>query len=188
MAKAAETRFVGWQETPIHQATFGRTTKGGSNNQTFKFKNSTGEVQEVAQKWYIVDATDAPIGRIASVLATLLTGKHKPTFTPGAGSGDFVIVTNVDKAYFTSNKDDKKIYYRHSGYIGGIKSETAGEALQRHPDKVIWDAVYGMMPKNKLSQKQLGHLLLYKGTDHPHASQKPEALSLKDNHLKNLGL
>jgi large subunit ribosomal protein L13 len=187
MAQAQKTRFIGWQETPIHQATFGRTTKGGSKNETFGMKHSTGEVQEVSPQWYVIDASEAPIGRIASVVATILTGKHKPTFTPGAGSGDFVVLTNADKAFFTSNKDEKKIYYWHTGYVGHIKSETAGEALQRHPEKVLWDAVYGMMPKNKLSQKQLSHLLTYKGADHPHAAQKPQSISVKENSFKNLG-
>ena len=187
MIAKAKTRFIGWQDTPIHQATFGQTTKGGSNNHKFAMKHSTGEVQSISAKWYLIDASEAPIGRLASVLATILMGKHLPTFTPGAGSGDYVVVTNVDKAYFTSNKDEKKIYYRHTGYIGHMKSETAGQALQKHPEKVIWDAVYGMMPKSKLSNKQLTHLLVHKGSEHPHAAQKPVAISIKENFLKKLG-
>src|SRR4051812_17725852 len=97
-------RFVGWQETPISQTTFGGTTRGGSRNTKFLLKKSTGSVQSIEPKWYLIDATEAPIGRVSTVAATLLMGKHRTTFTPGAGSGDGVIIINVDKAYFTSDK------------------------------------------------------------------------------------
>ena len=141
MTAKAQTRYLGWQTTPIHQATFGKTTKGGRNNQEFAMKHSTGEVQKVSSEWYVVDASEAPIGRLASAIATVLMGKHRATFTPGAGSGDKVIVINADKAYFTSNKADKKVYYWHTGYVGSLKSIDAGHALEKHPEKVIWDAV-----------------------------------------------
>ncbi len=179
-------RYLGWQNTPKHQATFGRTTKGGSKNTKFSVKHSTGVVKEVTPCWYVVDAATAPIGRLASVVATILAGKHKPTFTPGAGSGDMVLVINSDKAYFTSDKADKKIYYWHTNWMGGLKSETAGEALARRSDEVIWDAVQGMLPKNKLSRYQLAHLKICKGAEHTHAAQQLTPLDLKSG-LKKIG-
>ncbi len=187
LKRSANTRFLGWQLTPIQQAAFGRTTKGGAKNQSFKLKHSTGEIQEFKPQWYSVDASEAPIGRLASVLATLLMGKHNPRFTPGAGSGDFVVVTNIEKAYFTSDKADKKIYYWHTPFMGGLKSETARKALARRPEDVIWMAVQGMMPKNKLSRYQLSHLKLYKGDKHPHTAQKPLPIRVSYKPLKQLG-
>ena len=184
---AKTTRFLGWQNTPIQQASFGRTTRGGSRNTKFAIKHSTGSVQSVEPKWYVLDASEVAIGRLASTAATLLSGKHRATYTPGAGSGDFVAIINADKAFFTADKAEKKIYYWHTHYMGGLKSESARHALERRPDEVIWEAVQGMLPKNKLSRYQLAHLKVYKGKDHPHAAaQKPVPLSLKKNLLKNL--
>lgn len=182
--KSKKSRYLGWQETPIHQARFGQSTRGGSNNTKAKFKNSTGPVQEIENhKWFILDAKQLPVGRLASVAASILMGKHQTTYTPGAGSGDAVIVINAKDAFFTSNKAHKKIYYRHTGWVGGLKNETAGEALQKHPEKVIWDAVYGMMPKNRLSNKQLVHLKIYKDDKHGQGAQKPITLDLKGQSL-----
>lgn len=180
MAESQTGRFIGWQDTPIHQASFGSTTKGGRRNQRFAMKKSTGSVQEVKPKWYWVDASEAPIGKLATVIAKVLMGKQRPTFTPGAGSGDYVAVVNASQAYFTSNKQDKKVYYWHSGWVGGIKSETAREALQKHPERVIYDAVKGMMPKNRLSRYQLSHLRIFHGADHHLQAQKPERLHVKE--------
>lgn len=186
-ASRSGNRFLGWQESPIQQATFGRSTKGGRGNTEFEIKNSQGPVNKVKRDWFLLDASEAPVGRLASVIASILMGKHKSVFTPGAGSGDGVIVTNIDKAYFTSNKGDKKIYYWHTQFMGGLKMETAKQALERHPEKVIWDAVQGMMPKNKLSRYQLALLKTVKGADHPFKAQKPKAISLKSGkHLKNI--
>lgn len=173
-------RFIGWQNTPIHQTTFGRTTRGGRRNQTFKILHSTGSVKEYTGKTYLVDASEAPLGRMATVIATILSGKARPTFTPSASSADSVIVINAEKTFFTSNKADKKIYYWHSMYMGGLKSRTARDMIKTKPDRVIWLAVQGMLPKNKISRYQLSRLLIYKGAEHPHAAQKPTRVSLKE--------
>ncbi len=138
--------------------------------------------------WHLIDASKLPIGRLATVAATLLMGKHKPSFTIGAGSGDAVVVIHADKAFFTSNKADKKIYYRHSGYMGGLKMQTAGEALKKDPTKVIYDAVQGMMPKNKLSRYQLSRLKIFVGSSHPLKAQSPVEVALNQSSiLKNIG-
>lgn len=182
------TRFLGWQNTPIQQASFGGTTKGGSRNVQFSVKHSTGEIQSVTPKWYLIDASEAPIGRVATTVATLLMGKHRTTYTKGAGAGDSVAVINADKSFFTSDKADKKIYYWHTGYMGGLKSQTAKQALQTDCEEVLKLAVQGMMPKNKLSRYQLTHLKVYRGTEHPHKAQNPTAISLKGKALKGLGV
>jgi len=186
--RAREGRFVGWQKSPIHQSTFGKTTKGGSNNTAANYKNSTGPVQKSNSAWYIIDASQVPVGRFATVAASILMGKHRPDFTPGAGSGDAVIVINAKEAFFSSNKADKKMYYWHTGYFGGLKMETARVALQKHPEKVIYDAVYGMMPKTNLSRKQLVHLKIYPTADHPHKAQQPIELDLTKSNLKSLAI
>jgi len=186
--KNRKERFIGWQDTPIQQATFGRTTKGGRNNTKSILKHSTGAVKEVSKSWFLLDASEAPVGRLASVAAYILMGKHRPTFTPGAGSGDGVIVINADKAFFTSDKADKKIYYWHTKFMGGLKMETARDALIKHPEKVIWDAVQGMLPHNKLSRYQLALLKIFRTAEHGQKSQKPNTISLKSGkgHLKNI--
>jgi large subunit ribosomal protein L13 len=182
------TRFLGWQKTPASQATFGRTTRGGRKNTRFTIKHSTGSVNSVEPRWYLVDASTAPVGHLATVIATLLMGKHRTTFTPGAGSGDGVVVINADKAFFTYNKADKKVYYDHSGWMGGLKSKTARQALKDEPDAVIWDAVQGMMPKNKLSRYQLAHLKVYRTAEHDMKAQNPVAVDVAGKSLKNLGV
>jgi len=134
---------------------------------------------EVERRWYVADATDQVLGRFASRLATILRGKHKPTFTPHVDTGDFVIVVNADKVKLTGNKREQKTYYRHSGWVGGLRSITAAKVLSGpHPDRVVRDAVRGMLPKNSLGRKMLGKLKVYAGPDHPHAAQKPEELQL----------
>jgi large subunit ribosomal protein L13 len=134
--------------------------------------------REIDHKWYIIDAKDAVLGRLAVKIATFLRGKNKPVFTPNVDTGDFVIVINADKVKLTGNKLDQKMYYRHSGYPGGLKSETARELLSRCPEKVITEAVWGMLPKGRLGRALLKKLKVYKGSEHPHSAQKPEIMSV----------
>ncbi|OGW36367.1 MAG: 50S ribosomal protein L13 [Nitrospirae bacterium RBG_13_39_12] len=132
---------------------------------------------DVEKKWYIVDAKDAILGRLAVKIANCLRGKNKPIFTPNSDTGDFVIVINAEKVKLTGKKLDNKVYYSHSGYPGGIKSETARDRLGRYPEKVITDAVWGMIPKGRLGRAMIKKLKVYKGSEHPHEAQKPEILS-----------
>ena len=134
---------------------------------------------EVERRWYVADATDQVLGRLATRLATVLRGKHKPSFTPHSDTGDHVIVVNAEKVQLTGRKREQKTYYRHSGYVGGIKSITADKLLaSAHADRVVRNAVRGMLPKNSLGRKMLSKLKVYAGPDHPHASQQPEELPL----------
>ncbi|NLJ73457.1 MAG: 50S ribosomal protein L13 [Firmicutes bacterium] len=135
--------------------------------------------QEVERKWYVVDATDQTLGRLATQVASILKGKHKPTYTPHVDTGDHVIVINAEKVRLTGNKLQDKKYYRHSGYVGGIKETTAGEMLQRHPERVIRTAVWGMIPHNRLGRQMIKKLKVYAGNEHPHQAQMPELLELK---------
>lgn len=176
--KPKEGRYLGWQASPIQQAAFGGTTKSGANNQSFVLKHSTGPEQAVTKKWFILDASQVPVGRLATTAASILMGKHKASFTPGADSGDGVIVVNTDKAFFSSNKADKKFYYWHTGWMGGIKVRSARDALLKNSEKVVWDAVYGMMPKTNLSRYQLKHLKTFKDDKHSMSAQKPTVLEL----------
>jgi large subunit ribosomal protein L13 len=130
------------------------------------------------KKWYLVDAKDAILGRLAVKIATRLTGKNKPVYTPNVDTGDFIVVINADKVKLTGRKLDDKMYYRHSGYPGGLKSETAKNRLSRCPEKVITDAVWGMIPKGRLGRAMIKKLKVYRGTEHPHEAQKPESLSV----------
>jgi large subunit ribosomal protein L13 len=134
---------------------------------------------DVEPKWYIIDATDVVLGRLAAQAATLLRGKHKPTFAPNADGGDYVIVINADKVALTGSKREQKMAYHHSGYPGGLKATSYTELLATHPERAVEKAVAGMLPKNSLGRKQLGKLKVYAGAEHPHASQKPEPYSLK---------
>ena len=131
------------------------------------------------KKWWVIDATDMVVGRLASEVATLLRGKHKPTFTPNQECGDFVVVTNADKIRFTGDKLNKKNYYWHTGFIGGIKSKTAREMMEKTPDRVVSEAVKGMLPKNTLGRKQLTKLKVFAGDQHNHEAQKPEKYEIK---------
>jgi len=133
---------------------------------------------EVEQKWYVVDAKDAVLGRLAVKIATQITGKNKTIYTPNTDTGDFVIVVNAEKIKLTGRKLDNKMYYRHSGYPGGLRAETARERLKRCPEKIISDAVWGMIPKGRLGRAMLRKLKVYKGSAHPHEAQKPELLSV----------
>ncbi|MBM4129385.1 MAG: 50S ribosomal protein L13 [Nitrospira sp.] len=133
---------------------------------------------DVERKWYVVDAKDTTLGRLASRIAIYLRGKHKPQFTPNADTGDFVIVVNAAQVKLTGKKLDQKTYYRHSGYPGGLKSITARERLSKKPEEVITDAVQGMLPKGRLGRAMLKKLKVYRGAEHPHKAQKPEVVSL----------
>ena len=134
---------------------------------------------DVERRWYVVDAQDLILGRLATRVATVLRGKHKPSFTPHSDTGDHVIVVNAEKVQLTGRKREQKTYYRHSGFVGGNKSITADKLLaSAHADRVVRTAVRGMLPKNSLGRKMLSKLKVYAGPDHPHASQQPEELPL----------
>lgn len=130
----------------------------------------------IERKWYVVDAEGQTLGRLATRIATVLRGRHKPVFTPHVDVGDFVIVVNASKVVLSGNKARTKNYYNYSGYPGGLKALTFEELVERDPQRVITHAVKGMLPKNRLSNRQITKLKVYGGTDHPHAAQKPEPL------------
>jgi large subunit ribosomal protein L13 len=134
---------------------------------------------EVAREWYLVDAEGQTLGRLATQIADTLRGKRKPQFTPHVDTGDFVIVVNAEKIQVTGNKLDQKMYHRHSGYPGGLRSRTLREQLDRRPTEVIRTAVRGMLPKSRLARKQLVKLKVYAGPEHPHQSQNPKPLNLE---------
>jgi len=131
---------------------------------------------EVSRDWYIVDANGQNLGRLASKIATVLMGKHKPQFTPGVDIGDFVVVVNCERITVTGKKLDDKIYYHHTGYPGGIKEINLRDQLARHPERVIKSAVWGMVPHNKYGRKLMKKIKIYAGPDHPHGPQNPKAL------------
>ena len=131
---------------------------------------------DIDRKWYVVDAKDAVLGRLAVKVATYLRGKNKPVFTPNVDTGDFIIVINADKVRLTGNKQTDKIYYHHSGYIGGIKAKSAKEVIEESPEKIIEQAVWGMLPKNRLGRTMIKKLKVYRGAEHPHKAQSPEIL------------
>ena len=132
---------------------------------------------KVERKWYVVDATGYPLGRLASEVAKVLRGKNKPVFTPHVDTGDYVIVVNADKIKVTGKKLDQKIYYHHSDYVGGMKETTLREMLAKKPEKVVELAVKGMLPKGPLGREMFTKLHVYAGAEHPHAAQQPEALT-----------
>jgi large subunit ribosomal protein L13 len=135
--------------------------------------------QQVERRWYVVDASDVVLGRLSTRVASVLRGKHKATYTPHADTGDFVIVINAEKVKLTGRKLEQKTYYRHTGYTGNLKSITADKVLSgAHPDRVVRNAVRGMLPKNSLGRDLFRKLKVYAGPDHPHAAQQPEELSL----------
>lgn len=133
---------------------------------------------DITHEWFVVDANDQNLGRLASQIATYLIGKHKPTFTPGVDTGDFVIVINAERVRVTGNKLDDKVYYRHTGYPGGIKEITLRQQLNKFPERVIHKAVWGMLPHNKLGRKMIKKLKVYAGPEHPHNAQNPTTLDL----------
>jgi len=129
---------------------------------------------EITREWRVLDASDHVLGRLATEAARLLRGKHKPEFTPHLDTGDFVVVVNADKVRVTGGKLDDMMYYRHSGKPGSLKSESLKERLEKYPDRVIRDAVWGMLPKNRLGRRLLTKLKVYSGPDHPHEAQQPK--------------
>ena len=135
--------------------------------------------KEIVQEWLIIDAEDQVLGRLATKAAHILKGKHKPQYTPHIDTGDFVIIINADKIRLTGNKAEQKTYYRHSGYPGGLKSESFKRAMERHPERVIEHAVKGMLPKNTLGRAQGMKLKVYAGPEHPHTAQKPRKIELE---------
>ena len=136
---------------------------------------------DVVKKWFVVDAEGKTLGRLSSEIARILRGKHKPIYQPHVDCGDYVIVINAEKVAFTGNKLDQKLYWKHTGYIGGIKTRTLREQLNRKPEEVIRHAVKGMMPKGVLGRAMFGKLHVYAGPEHKHAAQKPEVLEITTN-------
>jgi large subunit ribosomal protein L13 len=143
-----------------------------TNNKTYSPKAS-----DITRAWWVVDAADLPLGRLASEIAQIIRGKHKPTYAPHVDVGDHVIVVNADKVAVTSGKSQQKIYYRHSGFPGGIKAETFERLRERRPEAIVERAVRGMLPKNRLGRAMGKKLKVYAGPDHPHAAQQPKPLS-----------
>jgi large subunit ribosomal protein L13 len=140
-------------------------------------KTYTPRESEIERRWYVVDATDETLGRLASRIALVLEGKHKPTYAPNLDTGDHVIVTNAARIAVTSDKLESKLYIRHSGYPQGYKEETLGHLLARRPEEVIRRAVKGMLPRTRLGVQQLRKLKVYAGSEHPHQAQRPEPLT-----------
>ena len=141
-------------------------------------KTYMANAQTVERKWYVVDAAGVPLGRLASKVAAILRGKNKPTFTPNADTGDFVIVLNSDKAVLTGKKLEDKYYRYHTGYIGGLKEISYKHMMEEKSDLAVYEAVKGMLPKNSLGRQMIKKLRIYKGAEHNHAAQKPEALKI----------
>lgn len=133
---------------------------------------------DIERKWYVVDATDLVLGRLATQIATVLRGKHRPEYTPHADFGDHIIVINAEKIRVTGKKEEAKVYYHHTGFVGGIKSITLEKQRAKHPERIIESAVKGMMPKGPLGRSMLKKLKVYAGGDHPHTAQQPEAMKL----------
>ena len=136
------------------------------------------KASEIQRSWLLVDAQDRPLGRVASEIAKLLMGKHKPYYEPHLDTGDFVVVVNAEKVYVQPKKKIQKIYYRHSGYPGGLKATRLAEMLARKPEEVLRIAVRGMLPKNSLGRKMLRKLKIYAGSEHPHQAQRPQPVAL----------
>jgi len=141
------------------------------------YKTYYPKLEDIRQDWVLVDANDQTLGRLATQLAVLLLGKHKPGFTPGVEMGDYVIVVNADRISVTGNKMEDKMYFRHSGYPGGLKSTNLRTLLEKNPERVIQKAVWGMLPHNRMGRKLLGKLKVYAGPDHPHDAQKPKPVA-----------
>jgi large subunit ribosomal protein L13 len=141
-------------------------------------KTYSQKASEVQRDWYVVDASGQTLGRLATQIAVLLRGKHKPTFSPNLDGGDFVVVVNAEKVRVTGRKEDQKMYYRHSGYPGGFKAVPYRRMMATHPDRILRFAVKGMLPKTRLGRRQLLKLKVYAGPTHPHAAQQPTQYTL----------
>lgn len=145
------------------------------------YKTYYPKASEIDRKWFVVDANGENLGRLATRIAAVLLGKHKPTFTPGVEMGDYVVVVNAERITVTGTKTtsklDSKMYHRHSGYPGGLKSISLRDQLRKHPDRVVHAAVWGMLPHNRMGRSLLKRLKIYAGPEHPHGMQKPETLA-----------
>lgn len=141
-------------------------------------KTYSPKASEINREWFVVDATDLTLGRMATEVARILRGKHKPTFAPHIDTGDFVVIINADKVRLTSGKEDKKMKYRHSGFPGGIKSQTYAEAMQKDSARAVHKSIAGMLPSNRLGNAQAKKLKVYAGDVHPHTAQNPKVLDL----------
>ena len=141
------------------------------------------KAETVERKWYVVDATNIPLGRVASQVAAVLRGKNKPIYTPHVDTGDYVIVINTDKMVLTGNKATQKMYYRHSGFPGGLKETSYKELMEKKSDFALEKAVKGMLPKNSLGKKMFMKLKVYKGAEHPHQAQQPVELKIKGGRI-----
>jgi large subunit ribosomal protein L13 len=139
----------------------------------------TPKAGDITRTWYVIDATDVVLGRLAVAAATLLRGKHKPTFTPNVDGGDFVIVVNADKVAISGDKLQKKFAYHHSGFPGGLRARSIGDLMRKHPDRVVEKAIVGMLPKNRLSRQIKRKLRVYAGPEHPHKAQQPVPYEIK---------
>ena len=134
---------------------------------------------EVTRTWHVIDAQDVVLGRLATQAATLLRGKHKPTYAPHVDTGDFVVIINADKVALTGSKRDQEFQYRHSGFPGGLRKQSFGEVLDTRPDRMVEKAIKGMLPKNRLGRQIANKLKVYSGPNHPHAAQQPQAFEIK---------
>ncbi|NLH07331.1 MAG: 50S ribosomal protein L13 [Chloroflexi bacterium] len=143
-------------------------------------KTYTAKKEDIERQWFVIDAKDQTLGRMATQIATILRGKHKPIFTPHMDTGDFVIVVNAEKIHVTGDRLDQKLYYRHSGYPGGLRSKSLRQMLRDKPEDVIYEAVRRMLPKNNLGRQMLKKLKVYAGPEHPHAAQQPVKLELEN--------
>ena len=144
------------------------------NAKTFSLKTA-----DVTREWYVIDAASAPLGRVATVVAALLVGKGKPTYTPHIDGGDYVVIINAEKTVVTGNKEEDKVYYRHSGYPGALKEATVKEVRAKNPERLIEAAVKGMVPRNKLAPLRLARLKVFVGEDHAHTAQTPKKVEIK---------
>jgi len=145
-----------------------------ANNKTYSPKK-----EEVEKKWYLIDAAGKPVGRVATEIAALLRGKHKPEYSFNVDTGDFVVVINAKDVVFTGKKLEDKKYQKHSGYVGGLKTRTAKQLMENQPEKVIYEAVKGMIPRNKMGRAQMKKLRIYAGAEHEQTAQKPEVWEVK---------
>ncbi|MBC3189759.1 50S ribosomal protein L13 [Pseudonocardia sp. C8] len=134
---------------------------------------------DITRAWHVIDADDVRLGRLAAQAATLLRGKHKPTYAPHVDNGDFVVIVNAEKVSVSGNKRDDKFVYRHSGYPGGLRQRSVGEMIDSHPDRLVEKAIKGMLPKNRLGRAMAKKLKVYAGPSHPHGAQKPEPFEIK---------
>jgi large subunit ribosomal protein L13 len=141
-------------------------------------KTFSAKPETVQRDWYVIDATDKVLGRLATEVARRLRGKHKPEYTPHVDTGDYIVIINADKVKLTGKKESDKHYYHHTGYPGGIRSKTARQVREQHPERIIESAVRGMLPKNSLGRAMFGKLKVYAGAEHKHAAQQPQALEI----------